>query len=145
MTATTQSRMNVGLALTIPAVGFAYLISGLAVTTSSRSAIVVLIACGVLWLTATVALNTTRRPQPAVVGGVPDLAENLVPRRAGSWPSVVNVSRANIPWRWTSVLLLPVELLVLAWSVPVVILLIMVPIGLAVATVLRIGQLIAEL
>jgi hypothetical protein len=31
---------------------------------------------------------------------------------------VVNVSRPGQPWRWTSVLLAPLELLVIAWSIP---------------------------
>jgi hypothetical protein len=55
---------------------------------------------------------------------------------------VLDVSRPARPWRWTSVLLAPVELLALAWSVPVIILLIMVPIGLALASALWLGRLV---
>ena len=54
---------------------------------------------------------------------------------------VVNVSRPATPWRWRSILLVPIELLALAWSVPVFVLLIMVPIGLVLASGLWLGRL----
>lgn len=50
--------------------------------------------------------------------------------------TTVDVSRLVIPWRWTSVLLAPLELLALVWSIPLVIALLMVPIGLAVMAAL---------
>jgi hypothetical protein len=50
--------------------------------------------------------------------------------------TTVDVSRRAIPWRWTSVLLAPLELLALVWSIPIVIALLMVPIGLAVMAAL---------
>ena len=52
----------------------------------------------------------------------------------------MDASRSTTPWRWTSILLAPVELLALAWSVPFLILLIMVPIGFTLATVLWVGR-----
>lgn len=50
--------------------------------------------------------------------------------------TTVDVSRRAMPWRWTTVLLAPVELLALVWSIPIAIALAMVPIGLAVAAAL---------
>ena len=47
----------------------------------------------------------------------------------------MNVSRAAVPWRWTDVLLAPVELLAVVWSIPLVILAIGVPIALAITLV----------
>jgi len=47
----------------------------------------------------------------------------------------MNVSRAAVPWRWTDVLLAPVELLAVAWTVPLVILAIGLPIALAITLV----------
>ena len=44
----------------------------------------------------------------------------------------MNVGRAAVPWRWTDVLLAPVELLAVVWSIPLVILAIGVPIALAI-------------
>jgi len=48
---------------------------------------------------------------------------------------VVDVSRPVLPWRWTSVLLAPLELLAVVWSIPFVILLVGSPVVLAVALV----------
>jgi hypothetical protein len=73
------------------------------------------------------------------------VAEHILPRHAltrVSRRSVIDVSRRAIPWRWTSVLLAPVELLALVWSVPIVVLLVMLPIGLALAGVLWLGRII---
>ena len=53
---------------------------------------------------------------------------------------VVDVSRPVVPWRWTSVLLTAVELLAVAWSIPVIILAVGSPIILAVALIYWIGR-----
>ena len=137
MTAITQSRMNVMLALAIPAFGLAYLTFGFSLATNP--AIGAVVAFGVLWLTVAVALNTVRGPR-AVGSRVTEVAQNLVPRRPATSAGVVDVGRPSTRQRWPSLLLVPLELLALAWSVPFVILLIMVPIGLAVASVVWVGR-----
>ena len=53
--------------------------------------------------------------------------------RPGSPSYVIDVSRPVPPRRWTAMAMAPVELLALAWSAPLVILMLMLPIGLAVA------------
>ena len=53
---------------------------------------------------------------------------------------VVDVSRPVLPRHWTSMLLAPVELLAVAWSIPFVILLIGIPIALAAALILWIAR-----
>ena len=58
---------------------------------------------------------------------------------------VVDVSRPVTPWRWQSSLQAPIELLALAWGIPLVILLLIVPVGLALAGALWIGRLVASL
>jgi len=73
----------------------------------------------------------------------PAVAENLRPRRvptAASPAYVVDVSRPVRPFRWRSLVLAPIELLALAWSVPVLIMLVMVPVGLALASVFLVGR-----
>ena len=52
----------------------------------------------------------------------------------------VDVNRPVTPWRWTSVLLAPLELLALAWTIPFLVLLVMVPIGLVIASALWAGR-----
>jgi hypothetical protein len=76
----------------------------------------------------------TAEPQPAraVAGG------------AGRADSVVDVSRPVLPWRWTRVLLAPVELLALAWSIPFAILLVGIPIALAVALIDSLGRVLSS-
>jgi hypothetical protein len=54
--------------------------------------------------------------------------------------AVLNVSRPLQSWRWTSALLVPFELLAVAWSVPLAILLVMMPVGLALAAVVWVGR-----
>lgn len=58
---------------------------------------------------------------------------------------VVDVSRRATPWRWTSVLLAPIELLTVVWSIPIIILLLMVPIALAVTAALWVARRILSL
>jgi hypothetical protein len=55
---------------------------------------------------------------------------------------VVHVGRPDTPWRWQSSLLAPFELLALAWSVPVLVLLLMAPVGLALSGALWVARLI---
>ena len=141
MIAITQDRMTVALALVIPTVGLAYSIAG-AFLGFDRSAAAWVMALGVLVVTATVAANTIRRPHPLVV--TRRIPVNL--GRPVTTPSyVVDVSRPSTTWSWRAVLLAPLELLVVAWSVPVVILLIAAPIGLTIAALLWLGRLMVRL
>jgi len=71
------------------------------------------------------------------------VATNTLPR--GLTPvsaTQAEVSRPVTPWRWTNVLLAPLEALALAWSVPFLILLVMVPVGLALASALWLARLL---
>jgi hypothetical protein len=141
MIAITRDRMTVALALVIPTVGLAYSTAG-AFLGVDRSAAAWVMAFGVLVVTATVAANTIRRPHPVLV--TRRIPENL--GRPVTTPSyVVDVSRPSTPWSWRAVLLAPFELLVVAWSVPVVILLIAAPIGLAIGVFLWLGRLMVRL
>ena len=141
MIAITRDRLTVALALVIPTVGLAYSTAG-AFLGFDRSAAAWVMALGVLVVTATVAANTIRRPHPVLV--TRRIPENL--GRPVTTPSyVVDVSRPSTSWSWRAVLLAPLELLVVAWSVPVVILLIAAPIGLAIAVFLWLGRLMVRL
>jgi hypothetical protein len=71
------------------------------------------------------------------------LAGNLRPRRVPTAPSpdyVIDVSRPVAPFHWSSLVLAPIELLALAWSVPVIIMLLMAPVGLAIAIAFWVGR-----
>ena len=141
MIAITRDRMTMALALVIPTVGLAYSTAG-AFLGFDRSAAAWVMALGVLVVTATVAANTIRRPHPVLV--TRRIPENL--GRPVTTPSyVVDVSRPSTPLSWRAVLLAPFELLVVAWSVPVVILLIAAPIGLAIAVFLWLGRFMVRL
>ena len=141
MIAITRDRMTVALALVIPTVGLAYSTAG-AFLGFDRSAAAWVMALGVLVVTATVAANTIRPPHPVLV--TRRIPENL--GRPVTTPSyVVDVSRPSTSWSWRAVLLAPLELLVVAWSVPVVILLIAAPIGLAIAVFLWLGRFMVRL
>ena len=65
-----------------------------------------------------------------------------VPAAAGVPDYVVDVSRPLVPWTWTEVLLAPVELLAVVWSVPFALLLVGIPIALLAALVLRAARLL---
>ena len=140
MIAITQNRMTVALTLVLPTVALAYATAGASLA-FDRSA-VGLIALGALVATAAaVAANTIRHSHPLVV--TRRIPVNL--GRPVTTPSyVVDVSRPSTPWSWRAVLLTPLELLVVAWSVPVVILLIAAPIGLAIAALLWLGRLMVR-
>jgi hypothetical protein len=141
MIAITRDRMTVALALVIPTVGLAYSTAG-AFLGFDRSAAAWVMALGVLVVTATVAADTIRLPHPVLV--TRRIPENL--GRPVTTPSyVVDVSRPSTSWSWRAVLLAPLELLVVAWSVPVVILLIAAPIGLAIAVFLWLGRFMVRL
>ena len=58
---------------------------------------------------------------------------------------VVDVSRPVTPWRWRNSLQAPIELLALAWGIPFLILLLILPIGLVLAGVLWVGRLVVGL
>jgi len=141
MIAFTQDRMTMALAVVIPTVGLADPTAGAALG-FERAAAGWVMAFGVLLFAATIAANTIRRPHSLLVAR--RLPENL--GRPVSTPSyVVDVSRPSTPWSWRTVLLTPLELLVAAWSVPVVILLIAAPIGLAIAALVWLGRLTMRL
>jgi hypothetical protein len=55
---------------------------------------------------------------------------------------VVDVSRPEIPWSWSGVVTAPIELLALAWTAPLLIFAITLPVGLAAAAALWIGRMI---
>jgi hypothetical protein len=56
--------------------------------------------------------------------------------------AVINISRAVVPWNWRDVFLAPVELLALAWGVPLLVLLALLPFGLVIAVAIRLGRMI---
>ena len=56
----------------------------------------------------------------------------------------MNVSRTVVPWSWKGVLLAPLELLAIAWSVPLAVLLVAAPIALFVALLVRLAQFVAD-
>ena len=56
----------------------------------------------------------------------------------------VNVSRPVMPWRWSSMLLAPLELLAVVWAIPFVILLLGLPVVLVVASIYWLGRLVAS-
>jgi hypothetical protein len=131
--------MNVALALAVPLAGLAFLTTG---AWPGRLTIAAIVSLGVLWLTVTAAVNTDTLPRRGVVNAR-GVAYKTLPRVVTrTYPAYVNVSRPATRWRWTDVLLAPVEALALAWSVPVLILLLMAPIGLVLAGVLWVGRLV---
>lgn len=147
MTPIAQTRMNVVLALALPAAGVAFLMSGVSLS-PNRVTAGAMVALGVLWLTTTVAYNTIWRPLWEVMGRRQEVAERMMPRHVmtPAYPTyVVDVSRPATRWHWRRVLLAPVELLALAWGFAVLILLVMVPIALAFASALWVGRLILRL
>lgn len=150
MTLPARSRLNTALALAIPAGGFLYLTSS-GFQSANPPAIGMMIGLGVLWLAAVVRLNTLPVVHRSRVGQeVRDINTDPAPVPPdgphGMMPAyVVNVSVPVKPWRWTSVLLAPVELLAVAWGTAVTILLIMLPIALALMAALWLGRLILHL
>ena len=90
-------------------------------------------------MTAIVALDTARRPRPVVLyRRHPD----DVTGRERLPAEVAGGEGFSTPWRWTSLLLAPLELMVVAWTIPLAIFLIMVPVGLALASLLWLGNVI---
>jgi hypothetical protein len=69
-----------------------------------------------------------------------DGSAERTPPPAAPLRAVLNVSRPLQSWRWTSALVVPFELLAVAWSVPLAILLVMMPVGLALAAVVWVGR-----
>jgi len=56
--------------------------------------------------------------------------------------AVINISRPDVPSGWRDVLLAPVELLALAWGLPLLVLLALLPFGLVIAGAIRLGRMI---
>ena len=56
--------------------------------------------------------------------------------------AVINISRPVVPWSWRDVLLAPVELLAVAWGVPFLVLLALLPFGLVIAGAVRLARMI---
>ena len=139
MTRVVHNSIGVGAALSLPAAASLWLISAAASTMSPSS----LVMFGALWLT-TIAVAFIALRNGHTAGRVVRLTR---PGQTVHLPAVpgyvVNVSRPVAPWRWTSVLLLPLEIVALAFAVPLVVLLVMVPVGLAAAAALWLGRLIA--
>lgn len=144
MTARTQSITNLVLALAVPAMGLAYLVSGVSLSPGPFT-VAIMILLGTLWFAATAVWNTIVRPQQEIaIRSLRTTTEGTPARRpALVRPDyVVDVSRPAAPWRWTSVPRTACELLAVVWSVPLVALLMMVPVGLVVAGALWLGRLI---
>lgn len=83
-----------------------------------------------------------------MVALVPPVAAETVspPVVARALPAyAMTVSRPPTGWRWSNLLLAPVELLALAMGFPVVILLVMVPLGLVLAGALWLSRLLLGL
>lgn len=147
MTALARGRLNMALGLAIPTAGFLYLTSS-GVPPADPPVAGLIIGLGVLWLAAVVRVNTLPLVRLSrVVQGTHDFSTDpaLLPPPTIRPAYVVDASRPIEPWRWTNVLLAPLELLAVAWTLPVVILLIMVPLGLGLVGVLWLGRLILDL
>ena len=56
--------------------------------------------------------------------------------------AVIDVSRPVVPWSWRDVFLAPMELLALAWTVPLLVLLALLPFGLVIAGAVWLGRMI---
>ena len=69
-------------------------------------------------------------------------AERAVDARARVPDYVVDVSRPVQPWSWTRVLVAPLELLAVVWSVPFLILVVSIPAVLVVALIYQLGRLV---
>ena len=133
-----QYRLILVVAVSIPTAALLWLRSASSPIMTPSTMLVV----GALWLaTAVIALNTLKN------GSAPGRVEKTDTGRrrttpAAAWPtSDAGVTRPSWLRRGADILQVPFELLALAWSIPVVILLIMVPIGLALAVVLWLGRL----
>lgn len=144
MTALTRNRLNIVLAMMVPAAGLLFLILGVPLT-SGQSAVAAVFGLSVV-LTIVVALNATWGPAwDSWEGAGPrhDAAHALpAPSIAETGSGVIDVSRPIAPWRWTQLVLAPVELLALVWSVPFVALLVMLPIGLTLMAAVWLGRFI---
>ena len=54
--------------------------------------------------------------------------------------AVIDVSRPLVTWTWRDAFLAPVELFAVAWGLPLLVFLALLPFGLLVAGVVRIGR-----
>ena len=131
MTALTQTGTNAALAFGLPVVGVASL-----VLLPGGATLGALVALTLLWLAAIVVFQTLPRGRLAVGDG--PVTEELVPRGVAAPASpayVVNVGRPRPRGAPVRFLLAPLELLAVAWSVPLLFLALMVPVGLLVTTI----------
>jgi hypothetical protein len=143
MTAATLKRMNVGLALSFPAAVMIYLTLGDAKVLATTAA---LVALSMVWLTVTAAVNTIPHSRLGLLEGTTGIPERgRLPRVLPAAWATKDVSRPYIPWGWTSILLAPLELLMLASAVPAVVMLVMLPVGLALAGILWVSRVLLHL
>ena len=54
--------------------------------------------------------------------------------------AVIDVSRPLVPWTWRDAFLAPMEFFALAWGVPLLVFLVLLPFGLVVGGVVRLGR-----
>jgi hypothetical protein len=132
-----QYRLILVVAVSIPTAALLWLRSASSPIMTPSTMLVV----GALWLaTAVIALNTLKNGSAPGRVGRTDTGRTTA--AAASPTSDAGVTRPSRLRRAADILQVPFELLALAWSIPVVILLIMVPIGLALAVVLWLGRLV---
>lgn len=62
------------------------------------------------------------------------------PHRAAASATGLNVSRPIVPWRWRTGIVGAIELVAVAWSIPLVIVAIGAPLALAIVALLRIAR-----
>ena len=56
--------------------------------------------------------------------------------------AVIDVSRPLVPWNWRDVLMAPMQVLALAWGVPLLVFLALLPFGLMIAAAVWVGRMI---
>ena len=56
--------------------------------------------------------------------------------------AVINVSRPLVPWNWRHVLMAPMQVLALAWGLPFLVFIALLPFGLLIAGAVRLGRMI---
>ena len=56
--------------------------------------------------------------------------------------AVINVSRPLVPWNWRDVIMAPMQVLALAWGLPFLVFIALLPFGLLIAGAVRLGRMI---
>jgi hypothetical protein len=121
MTALVRGRTNLALALAIPLAGLAYLILDVAAGPSGTSPGLWLGIAGAWLLMAVASVVQGTEPLSVARAAIPvHVATNAPHRRLGMAPGIVNVDRVALHGGWTA-LFAPLEALVVAWSVGVVV------------------------